>query len=280
MEPPAVRPGRCVSIGLFTRVQQVLSRTVEAIAPVPGAPAAARAGKALAARGMLASFGYFHARDAGPEAIVGACRALAEQMRTRPGACLAIKAPPLEFDRGHLQAIAQAAGAAGMTVVLDSLTPAQAQQTLDLADELAFGVALPARWGRSVADAARFRDMPVRIRLIRGEWADPAGDPLDVATAYLDLVRLLAGRAAPVGIATHDPALAAPALRILREAGTPCELERLRGLPGHGTRRIAAGQGVPVRVYWPYGPGWWPYAAEKLMERPYLPWWWLRDRVG
>lgn len=275
-----------MSIGLFTRVQQVLSRTVEAVAPVPGAAAASRAGRSLARKRMAVTFGYFHAREGNADGIVAACRDLAAVMSGQPaGACLAIKAPPLDFDRDRLRRIAEPASEAGMTLVLDSLTPAQAAATVDLAEWMAgefpsVGLALPARWSRSVGDAARFRDMPVRIRLIRGEWADPSGDPADVAGAYLDLARSLAGRAAPVGVATHDPALAQAAIDILRDAGTPCELEQLRGLPGHRTRRIAAAREVPVRIYWPFGPGWWPYAAEKLMERPYLPWWWLRDRLG
>jgi proline dehydrogenase len=115
---------------------------------------------------------------------------------------------------------------------------------------------------------------------VKGEWADPAGEVPDIEEGFADLARALAGRSAPVGVATHDPALAERALNILLAAGTPCELEQLRGLPGHRTRRVAGRLGVPVRVYWPFGPGWWPYAAEKLLERPYLPWWWIRDRLG
>jgi proline dehydrogenase len=32
-----------------------------------------------------------------------------------------------------------------------------------------------------------------------------------------------------------------------------------------------------VRLYYPFGPGWWPYAADKALARPYLPLWALRD---
>ena len=98
--------------------------------------------------------------------------------------------------------------------------------------------------------------------------------------AYLSLVGQLAGRAAPVAVATHDPALAEAALALLIARGTPCELEQLRGLPGRRTRAVARRLGVPVRVYLPYGPGWWPYAIDKALARPYLPAWWLRDLIG
>ena len=50
----------------------------------------------------------------------------------------------------------------------------------------------------------------------------PAGDVPDFADAYLQLARGLAGRKATVAVATHDPALAEAALRILLDAGTPC----------------------------------------------------------
>jgi proline dehydrogenase len=35
-----------------------------------------------------------------------------------------------------------------------------------------------------------------------------------------------------------------------------------------------------VRLYYPFGPGWWPYAVEKALSRPYLPLWALRDALG
>lgn len=327
-----------MSVGLSTRLRVALSRMVEAAMPVADAAAAARASHALECRGMAATLSYFPAWNGVAAGIIEACAALSAASPV-PGTCLAIKASPLYFDKDNLRAVAEPASAAGMTVVFDALTHAQAGQTMDLAEWMAgefpsVGVALPARWQRSTTDAARFRDAPVRIRLVKGEWADPQHDPADVGRAYLDLARLLAGRAAPVGVATHDPELAEAALRILLEAGTPCELEQLRGLPGRRTRQVARALGqapdpspplqeegdcrrrwrgipaggytppsalagpppplagednsdvmppghtVPVRLYWPFGPGWWPYAAEKLLERPYLPWWWVRDRIG
>ena len=139
---------------------------------------------------------------------------------------------------------------------------------------------MPARWRRSAADALRLREGPSRIRLVKGEWADPAGDVLDVAAAYLDLAASLAGRRAAVAVATHDPALAEASLRLLKAAGTPCELEQLRGLPRRRTMTVARRMGVPVRLYYAFGPGWWPYAADKALARPYLPLWAIRDLLA
>jgi proline dehydrogenase len=184
--------------------------------------------------------------------------------------------PALGFDESLIREIAEA----GVPLAFDSLTEAHAHRTLALADTFSAGVALPARWRRSAADAERLRDGTCRVRLVKGEWADPAGDVPDLALAYLRLARDLAGRKATVAVATHDPVLAEAALRILVDAGTPCELEQLRGLPRCRTTAIARQLGVPVRLYYPFGPGWWPYAIDKALARPYLPLWALRDWLG
>jgi hypothetical protein len=92
-----------------------------------------------------------------------------------------------------------------------------------------------------------------RLRIVKGEWADPQADPADAGAAFLALVRSLAGRASPVAVATHDPALARRALGVLVEAGTPCELEQLRGLPRARTMAVARawGAGAAVRALRP-----------------------------
>jgi hypothetical protein len=236
------------------------------------APTAAKRMKRLA---RPVTGAYFQAASDSPAAVAAACLELAREL-AGSDALLALKAPALGFDEGLVRELA----AAGVPLAFDSLGEAQAERTLALAEACAAGAALPARWRRSAADAARLRDGPCRIRLVKGEWADPAGDAPDTAAAYLDLARILAGRRAPVGVATHDPALAEAALRILLDAGTPCELEQLRGLPRRRTTAVARRLGVPTRLHYPFGPGWWPYAADKALARPYLPLWALRDWLG
>jgi len=233
---------------------------------------AASAARSLRRLGSPTTAGYFHRERATPDEIAATYRDLAGRITGREP-LLALKAPALGFDEALIGGIA----ASGVPLVFDSLTEPHAERTLALAEKFAAGTALPARWRRSAGDAQRLRDGPCRIRLVKGEWPDPQGDVADTAEAYLGLVRLLAGRKAVVGIATHDPALAEGALRVLVEAGTPCELEQLRGLPRRRTSAIARKLGVPVRLYYAFGPGWWPYAADKALARPYLPLWALRD---
>ena len=43
---------------------------------------------------------------------------------------------------------------------------------------------------------------------------------------------------------------------------------------------VARRLGVPVRIYIPFGPGWWPYAVDKALARPYLLSWMVKDLLG
>lgn len=262
-----------------------LPRQLERVLPGPGPRAAARRCAALDRAGLAATIGYFQAAGARPEKIVAAYAAVAGLLPGREGAVhLSVKAPPLAFDPALLRRIAESAAAADMALMFDAHAPRDAQRTLEavsgLLDEFPrTGFALPARWLRSRGDAVAFRDSSARIRLVKGEWADPDWRGMDIESSYLALAARLAGRAAPVAVATHDPGLAERALALLLAAGTPCELEQLRGLPARRTMAVARRLGVPIRVYVPFGPGWWPYAIDKALARPYLLSWMIRDRL-
>ena len=237
-------------------------------------PDAARLAAALARRGLGASFGYFHKADETPEAVLAANLALAGMV---PGAVLAVKAPAMGFDPAHMAALA----ATGLPLMLDSHAHALADATLNLVEQTpGAGCAIPARWRRSMGDALRLREGPAPLRIVKGEWADPDDDPADRRAAFLDLVHALAGRAAPVVVASHDPVLVASALDLLLASGTPCLLEQLRGLPRRRTMAMARARGVGIRIYTPTGPGWWPYAIDKALARPDLPLWFWRDWRG
>jgi proline dehydrogenase len=267
-------------------VRYAAPRHVERVLPGPGPGAAAARCRALARRGLAATVGYFQSSRAGPEDIVAANRAVAELLAGgESDVYLSVKAPPLRFDPGHIRAIADAAAATGLPLMFDAHAARDAGPTLAAVSGLlgefpGTGFALPARWRRSMADAADFRDGSARIRVVKGEYADPDWNDADVAANYVALVARLAGRAAPVAVATHDPDLAERSLALLLEAGTPCELEQLRGLPSRRSSAVARRLGVPIRMYVPFGPGWWPYALDKALGRPYLPSWMIRDRLG
>jgi proline dehydrogenase len=259
---------------------------LERVFPGPGAKSAARRCERLGRDGLDATIGYFQRRDARPDDIVAANVEVARRLDVQGGhACLAIKAPPLKFDPDALATIARAADDAGLSLMFDAHAPKDSGPTLAAVSALLgqfprTGFALPARWLRSRGDAATFRDSTARIRLVKGEWADPEWRGMDVEASYLALTARLAGRTAPVGVATHDPDLAERALTLLVDSGTPCELEQLRGLPSRRTMAVARRLGVPIRVYVPFGPGWWPYALDQALARPYLLSWMIRDRMA
>ncbi|MFM5924487.1 MAG: proline dehydrogenase [Novosphingobium sp.] len=242
--------------------------------PAPGVQSADRFIEGLARHGIAATPGYFAPDGATAGQVVAVYRELHGLLDR--AAYFSVKAPQLGFSGDAMAALA----GLGREIVLDAHAPGQTDATHALADRFGTGLVIPARWRRSADDAADWRQRTVRIRLVKGEWADPNGDTRDQAKAFLELARILAGRAAPVAVATHDPLLAANALEILRQSGTPVELEQLRGLPHRRPSAAARASDVPVRLYVPFGPGWWPYAIDKALARPYLPRWWLEDRLG
>lgn len=267
-------------------LHDALPRFVERVVPGPGPAVAARRCDGLHRNGLAATVGYFQSSEARPEEVVAANIAIAGILAKRSAdVYLSVKAPPLAFDAACLRTIADAAAAAGLAMTFDSHAPKDADRTLAavsgfLREFPRTGLALPARWRRSMADATDFRETSTRIRIVKGEWADPEWGDQDIEANYIGLVARLAGRTGPVAVATHDPGLAERALTLLLTAGTPCELEQLRGLPRRRTMAIARRLGVPVRVYVPFGPMWWPYAVGKALGRPYLLSWMIKDLLG
>jgi proline dehydrogenase len=271
---------------VLRNARYALPHLIERVVPGPGPKAAVGRCRKLERNGLSTTLGYFQAGGSRPDEIVAANLAAAELLAGRGfDVLLAVKAPPLSFDPDCFRAIAERAAAAGAALMFDAHAPRDSDRTLKAVSDLLgefprTGFALPARWLRSRGDAAEFRNSSARIRLVKGEWADPDWRGQDVEASYLALAGRLAGRAAPVAVATHDPELAERALTLLLDRGTPCELEQLRGLPARRTMAVARRLGVPIRVYVPFGPGWWPYALDKALARPYLLSWMLHDRFG
>lgn len=263
-----------------------LPRYAERVMPGPGPVAAVRLCERLGRKGLHSTVGYFDSPGARPEEVVATNVALAGLLAGSPlDVHLSVKAPALGFALARVRTVAEAASAAGLPLMFDAHAEADADRTLDLAsaylgENPGTGLVLPARWRRSMADVLHFRDTSARLRIVKGEWADPQWGAEDIAANYMRLIALLAGRRAPVAVATHDPGLAQQALSLLLDAGTPCELEQLRGLPRRRTMAVAERLSVPVRLYIPFGPGWWPYALDKALDRPYLLSWMIRDAVG
>ncbi|HWU01596.1 MAG TPA: proline dehydrogenase, partial [Novosphingobium sp.] len=161
-------------------------------APGPDAAAAERLCRRAQLAGMMVTPGYFHGPQDTPDSMAAAHCAMAARLAGCAGAYLSVKGPAMGHDPAMLVQVAQAAARAGLSVLLDAHGPGQADATIAALPVLAehvgdAGLALPARWPRSLRDAAALRDTPARLRIVMGEWPDPDCDTPGEA-AYLALV--------------------------------------------------------------------------------------------
>jgi proline dehydrogenase len=199
---------------------------------------------------------------------------------------LSIKLPAIHYSWELLRDVACRAREANVRLHFDALEPETVEQTWELVDRLlgeakrpAIGVTLPGRWRRSVRDAQWAAERGLMVRVVKGQWADPHEPGMDLREGYLRVIDALAGKAANVGVASHDVPMVERAVEKLRGSGTGCEIELLYGLPMRHSLASAARMKLSVRVYIPYGTSALPYAIGKVGSSPRLAWWLLKDFV-
>jgi proline dehydrogenase len=245
---------------------------------VSDALAAARK-EALA--GNISTFGYWPKPGELPESIaknyVAAVDAIADAGIV---SSVSIKVDRLDYDWDILYPVLHRAMERRVRIHFDA--QGKVDPTHDLIEKsCALGAdvsgTLQSRLMRSLDDVERFVKLQIPIRVVKGQDADPQYPKLDPRRSYMALVERLAGRAAHIGVATHDRRTAEPALDALMEAKTPCSLEQLRSLPRLDF--LAEKRGVPVRAYVAYGHFGLPYAVNEIFRRPSIVWWILRDAV-
>lgn len=196
---------------------------------------------------------------------------------------VSIKAPALSMSPAYTEAVASRCRDRGLGLHFDSLRPEEQAVTFELIERLlpsgvTLGCTLPGRFLQSHNDAERAIACRYRVRVVKGQWADPQ-HAIDPREGFMALVERLAGRAAFVAVATHDPTLAEEALAKLIARGTSVELELLLGLPVHAAREVARRMNVPVRIYIPYGQAWLPYSLSAVRRNPRILFWIIQDAV-
>jgi proline dehydrogenase len=261
----------------------VLRRAAAAYVAGPRIDDALLACRALRERGRASTVGFWNERSEQPDQVAQTYGAAVEAV-SQDGldTYLSIKAPALGFSAELVAELLEQTGSAGVGVHLDSLAPEAADQTMALIADAGsrqpeLGITLPARWRRSLGDADVALELGLGVRVVKGRWPDPEEPERDPRAGFMALVGQLAGRARRVAVATHDEPLARQALRRLRAAGTPCELELLFGLPGACPAHVADELSAPVRVYVPYGHATLPYRIPDARRDIRILEWFSRD---
>ncbi len=249
----------------------------------PNPDDAVRVAESLSEMGHRTIVGFMNDGGTDPRTVARNSIAALEGVAARGlDSYVSIKAPALAFDRRLVRRIVDSAHARDMRVHFDALAAADVDRTFSLVEEMQafhgdFGCTLPSRWRRSTDDAKRAMDLGLRVRVIRGEWVEPAERERDWREGFLEIVERLAGQVPMVGVATHNATLARQAIRRLKAARTPCELEVVRGYPIHRVLPVAVAEGIPMRVYIPFGYVAFPYTIGQVVRMPRIVLWVLRD---
>ena len=138
----------------------------------------------------------------------------------------------------------------------------------------AVGTVIQSYLKRSEDDVARLMRQRIRIRLVKGAYAEPADIAFQgreaVDASYRKLLVTMLGEATYPAIGTHDPAL----IELTRERAANLglgpdgfEFQLLYGVRRDEQVRLRQA-GYRVRVYVPYGTEWYPYFTRRIAERP------------
>jgi proline dehydrogenase len=228
---------------------------------------------------------FWNADSDSVEEITHSCLALLDLLSELDShSYLSLKLPAMRFEMEAVATLLKEAARSNRLIHFDSHGPEDADRMFDVIQQSfqmhrKLGMTIPGRWRRSVEDAARAIEWKLRVRVVKGQWADPQDSAMDMRRGFLNVIEELRGRAACVAVASHDIPLARQALRRLLDAGTPCELELLYGLPRRASLKMARDLQVPVRFYVPQGKAWLPYLLKHAKKNPKVLAWFARDLV-
>ncbi len=251
-------------------MKDLLNRAARRYVSGPEVADAVRTAQMLRGRGLSCTFGYWDSGTDAPADVARQALDAGEALRSCGiDGYVSVKSTAFAYDASPLRS-------AGSTHVhIDAMGFDSVDPTFDFAAELpGAGLTLPGRWHRSDRDALTAVEMGRPVRVVKGQFPGFADDR-DPAHGFLSVIDILAGRAPFVAVASHDVPLAAEALRRLRRAGTPCELQLLYGLP---IERVLRQTGeTTARVYVPFGNAYVPYALRRLRENPKALFWFALD---
>lgn len=225
-----------------------------------------------------------HARSA-TDAYVAAAEALHADP-TLDGA-ISVKLTQLGLDISYelcLENFHRVLDTAGSTLVMiDMESHDYVDRTLSVYRELhgahdRFGVCLQAYLRRTATDVFELPPGAI-VRLVKGAYLEPPEVAFpgreEVAGSFRSLFATLVARGCTVHVATHDARLIDGARRQAVPQGR-LEFQMLYGIRTDLQRGLVT-DGLPVRVYVPYGTEWYPYLTRRLVERPANLWFFLSN---
>jgi proline dehydrogenase len=244
--------------------------------------------RALIEHGIGATMGKLSKSGDDPTRIVEEYQAASHSLKNNTGKdrfYLSLKPPALKFDTEYAAAIVSTALQNGQGVHFDAHGFNFADPTLRLLEAMlergtvapagaapgwSFGLTLPSRWKRSLADASWAAKRGVRPRLVKGDFKAGSGsEEVEPSQGFLALVDSLVGEVAELAVATHDCRLAREAVTRCKKGGCAVQLELFFGMPSGNIMELATELEVPVRFYVPYGDTLLIYVIRDLLTNPH-----------
>ena len=258
------------------------------------------AGRALAARGIKATFDLLGEDVAEREAARRTAEANVHLLRAIPEGVdrnVSIKLTSLGLDVDEAfcleraASILEAARAAGGFVRIDMEGSKHTQRTIDAfrrlrRDHENVGIVLQAYLHRTEQDVREAVERGDRVRLCKGAYKEPpelAWTKMDdIRENYRRCARLLLSNGNYPAVATHDESLVRDVVDWARASGVgPArfEFQMLYGLRPRRWDELVR-DGFNVRIYVPYGTHWFPYFYRRLRERKENVYFVLRSLFG
>lgn len=199
---------------------------------------------------------------------------------------ISVKLTMLGLDLGsdlaeaNLVSVLEAAQRVHGFVRVDMESSAHTAATIELVERVherfpdEVGTVVQAYLHRSVDDARRLAARSMRLRLVKGAYAEPPTVALqrrdEIDAAFARIMEHLLDHATYPAIATHDPALVLATQTYAVRAGRGRDDFEFQML--YGVRRAAqlalVDEGWRMRVYVPFGTEWYPYFTRRIAERP------------
>jgi proline dehydrogenase len=179
----------------------------------------------------------------------------------------------------YVGAVVKAAAESGGFVRIDMEAHGYTDRTLGIVTRLheqygACGTVIQAYLRRSAADIETLAARGVRVRLCKGAYLEPPviafASKADVDRNYLTLAERLLTVGNYPAIATHDERMIERVERVTVARGIEghsFEFQMLYGIRRDLQRRLVE-DGRRLRLYVPFGEGWYPYLMRRLAERP------------